>query len=209
MEMDDIDDLLRDDDEEEEEEDAKSAVETGEEDNGDAKSNDNSDDDGGADTAEETETLDAGAETAEDENEDTAEEDGGNEEEDEDMGDEETGPMAMLRFIQAMPEADVRRHEQFRRSHFDKNVIKRCMTQVIEEASVGERRVPPVHNAMSIVMSGLTKMFVGELIAEARKIMAHAGDEGPIRPHHLREAHRKYYKRHPLVRGRNRRRLFK
>ncbi|KDO29154.1 hypothetical protein SPRG_05398 [Saprolegnia parasitica CBS 223.65] len=203
--MDDLDELLRDEDEDEDEDDAKSSVETGDEDNGDdAKSNENSEDEASVETPE---AVDAGGETAEDEPYDTADDDAPDDE-DEDMG-AEAGPMDMLRFIQAMPEADVRRHEQFRRSHFDKNVIKRCMTQVIEEACVGERRVPPVHNAMSIVMSGLAKMFLGELIAEARKIMAHAGDDGPIRPHHLREAHRKYYKRHPLIRGRNRRRLLK
>ncbi|OQR95332.1 hypothetical protein THRCLA_07974 [Thraustotheca clavata] len=190
-----MDELLQEVDEDEEEE---KQAETGEEDNGDEAQE------------EEGDAGEENADTAE-ENADTAEEDGGNEEEDEEENDENDGmgPAAMLKFIQSLPEAEVRRHEQFRRSHFDKNVVKRCMTQVIEEASVGERRVPSVHVTMSIAMSGLAKMFVGELIAEARKIMAHAGDTGPIRPHHLREAHRKYYKRNPLIRGRNRRRLFK
>lgn len=35
------------------------------------------------------------------------------------------------------------------------------------------------------------------------------GETGPIRPRHLREAHRKYYTRRPLARGRNLRRLFR
>ncbi len=41
----------------------------------------------------------------------------------------------------------------------------------------------------------------------ARRIMEKKGVAGPIRPRHLREAYRKYYKNHPLARGRNIRRL--
>ncbi|KAF0705030.1 Aste57867_7164 [Aphanomyces stellatus] len=127
--------------------------------------------------------------------------------EEEDMDDDDAENLAKLKFIQALPEGKAREHEQFRRSHFDKTVIKRCMMQVIEECSEPDRKAPTVHNNMSIIMSGLAKKFVGELTEKARELMASRGDTGPIRPHHLREVHRKYYKRHPLARGRQRRRL--
>uniref|UniRef100_K3W7R8 TAFII28-like protein domain-containing protein n=1 Tax=Globisporangium ultimum (strain ATCC 200006 / CBS 805.95 / DAOM BR144) TaxID=431595 RepID=K3W7R8_GLOUD len=83
------------------------------------------------------------------------------------------------------------------------------MAKVIQECSAADRKVPSVNNVMAIVMAGMTKVFVGELTAEARRIMDKHGETGPIRPRHLREAHRKYYARRPLARGRNLRRLFR
>ncbi|ETW01689.1 hypothetical protein H310_06306 [Aphanomyces invadans] len=127
--------------------------------------------------------------------------------EDDDENNEETENLAKLKFIQSLPEGKMRQHEQYRRSHFDKMVVKRCMMQVIEESSGNDRKAPSVHMNLSIVMSGLAKKFVGELTEKARELMEKNGESGPIRPHHLREAHRKYYKAHPLARGRQRRRL--
>ncbi|EEY65512.1 uncharacterized protein PITG_03005 [Phytophthora infestans T30-4] len=115
----------------------------------------------------------------------------------------------MLRLMESLPEAEARRHEQFRRSHFERGAIKRCMAQAIHECSASDKKDPNVTNVMAIVMSGMTKVFVGEITAEARRIMEKNGETGPIRPRHLREAHRKYYKRRPLARGRNMRRLFR
>ncbi|KAK1948545.1 Transcription initiation factor TFIID subunit 11 [Phytophthora citrophthora] len=83
------------------------------------------------------------------------------------------------------------------------------MAQAIHECSATDKKVPNVTNVMAIVMAGMTKVFVGEITAEARRIMEKNGETGPIRPRHLREAHRKYYKRRPLARGRNMRRLFR
>ncbi|KAG1699711.1 hypothetical protein DVH05_012603 [Phytophthora capsici] len=116
---------------------------------------------------------------------------------------------AMLRMMQSLSEDEARRHEQFRRSHFERGAIKRCMAQAIHECSATDKRAPNVTNVMAIVMAGMTKVFVGEITAEARRIMKKNGETGPIRPRHLREAHRKYYKRRPLARGRNMRRLFR
>lgn len=110
------------------------------------------------------------------------------------------------------------------------------MAKVIQECSAADKKVPSVNNVMAIVMAGMTKVFVGEITAEgasskqqsvmrfmhlidmffcvsyvlaARRIMEKNGETGPIRPRHLREAHRKYYARRPLARGRNLRRLFR
>lgn len=116
---------------------------------------------------------------------------------------------SMLRMLHGLPDAEARRHEQFRRSHFERGAIKRCMAQAILQCSSSDKRVPSVTNVMAIVMAGMTKVFVGEITAEARRIMEANGETGPIRPRHLREAHRKYYNRRPLARGRNLRRLFR
>ena len=47
----------------------------------------------------------------------------------------------------------------------------------------------------AIVLSGLAKMFVGDLVEAARERMTADGEAGPIRPIDLRQAHRQ------LVRG--------
>ncbi|KAI3454817.1 hypothetical protein Pfo_011480 [Paulownia fortunei] len=44
---------------------------------------------------------------------------------------------------------------------------------------------------MTIVVSGIAKMFVGELVETARVVMAERRDTGPIRPCHMREAYRR------------------
>lgn len=163
-------------------------------------------------------------EQKEDARESTAEEDNDEEEDDDDEDDEErkdskekraafkidlSDSGSMLRMIHALPETEARRHEQFRRSHFERGAIKRCMAQAIQECTSSDKKVPIVTQVMAIVMGGMTKIFVGELTREARRIMEKNGETGPIEPRHLREAYRKYYKRRPLLRGRHLRRLMR
>lgn len=40
-----------------------------------------------------------------------------------------------------------------------------------------------------MVLCGVTKMFVGELVENARKIAAQGGHHGPLLPVHIYEAH--------------------
>jgi transcription initiation factor TFIID subunit 11 len=42
------------------------------------------------------------------------------------------------------------------------------------------------------VVSGVGKVFVGEMVESALDIMDERGDTGPIQPEHLREAFRRY-----------------
>lgn len=58
--------------------------------------------------------------------------------------------------------------------------MRRLMTEVLGNST--ERG--------AIVLSGLTKMFVGDLVETARESMSAAGETGPIQPRHLRAAHR-------------------
>ncbi|GLD91895.1 hypothetical protein PINS_up000428 [Pythium insidiosum] len=115
----------------------------------------------------------------------------------------------MLRMLRSLPEGEARRHEHFRRSHFDRGAIKRIMAKAIQDCTPAEKRAPSVTQVMAIVMAGMTKVLVGELTAEARRLMEKNGEAGPIQPRHLREASRRYYKRRPLARGRMLRRLLR
>ncbi|KAL9255567.1 Transcription initiation factor TFIID subunit 11-like protein [Drosera capensis] len=43
----------------------------------------------------------------------------------------------------------------------------------------------------TIVVSGIAKMFVGELVETARVVMTERRESDPIRPSHIREAYRR------------------
>uniref|UniRef100_H3HCA7 TAFII28-like protein domain-containing protein n=1 Tax=Phytophthora ramorum TaxID=164328 RepID=H3HCA7_PHYRM len=103
--------------------------------------------------------------TDDDPQESTADEEE-DDEEDEVDSDEDTVELSdsasMLRLLQSLPEDEARRHEQFRRSHFERGAIKR----VPEQCSATDKKAPSVNNVMAIVMAGMTKVFVGEITAE-------------------------------------------
>ncbi|KAF5190993.1 Transcription initiation factor tfiid subunit [Thalictrum thalictroides] len=50
---------------------------------------------------------------------------------------------------------------------------------------------PKISVPMTTVVSGIAKMFVGELVETARMVMNERRETGPIRPCHIREAHRR------------------
>jgi len=74
------------------------------------------------------------------------------------------------------------RYEYYRRATFQRSNVKRVMQSVVNS---------PISQTMSIVMGGVTKVFVGEVIESARTIMEEWNESGPIRPRHIREAYRR------------------
>ncbi|KAK9158201.1 hypothetical protein Scep_004775 [Stephania cephalantha] len=89
----------------------------------------------------------------------------------------------MQAILSQFTEEQMSRYESFRRSGFQKSNMKRLIAGIIGS--------PKISVPMTIVVNGIAKMFVGELIETARMVMNERKESGPIRPCHIREAHRR------------------
>lgn len=92
--------------------------------------------------------------------------------------------MAMMQTILSQfTEEQMSRYESFRRSGFQKSNMKKLLVSVTGSQKIS---VP-----MTIAVSGIAKMFVGDIVETARLVMTERKDSGPIRPCHIREAYRR------------------
>ncbi|XP_042455690.1 transcription initiation factor TFIID subunit 11-like [Zingiber officinale] len=89
----------------------------------------------------------------------------------------------MQAILSQFTEEQMSRYESFRRSGFQKSNMRRLLTSITGSQKIS---IP-----MTIVVSGIAKMFVGELIETARIVMTERKESGPIRPCHIREAYRR------------------
>jgi len=80
-------------------------------------------------------------------------------------------------------EEQIQRYEVYRRSTLPKAALKRLIQSILNQS---------ISNSMGIVVGGFSKIFIGEIVEKARDVMEDWGDEGAIRPEHLREAYRLY-----------------
>lgn len=100
-----------------------------------------------------------------------------------------------------------RRYESFRRSRLNRRYVKKLIEGVLKSnsgihgSSIGVigGSAPPksrrkknglVDEQSLIIVAGMAKMFVGDVIEQARVIMENRREKGAICPRHLREAYR-------------------
>ncbi|KAL6315010.1 hypothetical protein AAG906_030844 [Vitis piasezkii] len=89
----------------------------------------------------------------------------------------------MQAILSQFTEEQMSRYESFRRSGFQKANMKKLLVSI-----TGSQKISA---PMTIVASGIAKMFVGELVETARMVMTERKETGPIRPCHIREAYRR------------------
>lgn len=90
--------------------------------------------------------------------------------------------MGLLSMV--MDEDQLDRHMASRRGALNKTSVRKLVNHVLSQS---------VSQHVAMVVSGVAKIFVGEIVEKAREIQATRGEQGPLRPNHLREAHRQYY----------------
>ncbi|EPX71282.1 transcription factor TFIID complex subunit Taf11 [Schizosaccharomyces octosporus yFS286] len=96
--------------------------------------------------------------------------------------DDDTNEKVRTRYLlDSFDEEQMQRYEVFRRANLNKTNVKKLANQILNQS---------VTPNVAIVISGFSKVFVGEMIELARKIQDHWGDSGPLSPDHLREAYR-------------------
>ncbi|OAY26607.1 transcription initiation factor TFIID subunit 11 isoform X2 [Manihot esculenta] len=89
----------------------------------------------------------------------------------------------MQSILSQFTEDQMSRYESFRRSALQKANMRRLLVSITGSQKIS---LP-----MTIVVCGIAKMFVGELIETARMVMTERKESGPIRPCHIREAYRR------------------
>lgn len=84
--------------------------------------------------------------------------------------------------LQNFSEEQMHRYETFRRVGISRSFIKRVMHTVVDQSC----------NPNTIMLlGGVAKVFVGELVEEAKDVMHEWNESGPLQPSHLLEAHRR------------------
>ncbi|KAJ1796906.1 transcription initiation factor TFIID subunit 11 [Coemansia sp. RSA 2598] len=80
-----------------------------------------------------------------------------------------------------MTDEQRQRYEVYRRTALNKGAIKKLVGHILNQQ---------ISSTLSFVIAGFSKVFVGEIVELAVQIQSERGEDGPLKPEHLREAYR-------------------
>ncbi|KAI5159467.1 transcription initiation factor TFIID subunit 11 [Nematocida ausubeli] len=87
-----------------------------------------------------------------------------------------------------LTEDELKRYVKFRRTGFNKGGIRKFVSQVLDQTC---------NPNFSIVLSGIAKVFVAEMVEEAKEVQEEWEDGGELLPSHIHEAYRRLSKKNP------------
>lgn len=105
---------------------------------------------------------------------------------------------SMRNILSTFTPEQMHRYEAFRRNGFKRDSVKKLMQKVYGHSG-------GINPNCSIVVSGVAKVFTGELVELAKALMERAGepDDAPITPFYILEAHRRLQAIDPLASNSN------
>lgn len=90
--------------------------------------------------------------------------------------------------IPALTDDELKRYGAFRKSGFNKGGIRKFVAQLLGQTC---------NPNFAIVLSGIAKVFVSELVEEAKEVQREWKDKHELLPSHVHEAYRRLYHRMP------------
>ncbi|KAI5180412.1 transcription initiation factor TFIID subunit 11 [Nematocida sp. AWRm80] len=87
-----------------------------------------------------------------------------------------------------LSEEELKRYGAFRTAGFNKGGIRKFVSQVLGQTC---------NPNFAIVLGGIAKVFVSELVEEAMRVQSEWEDQGALLPSHVHEAYRRLYHRMP------------
>ncbi|KAM0675058.1 transcription initiation factor TFIID subunit 11 [Gurleya vavrai] len=100
----------------------------------------------------------------------------------------------LQKIIDNMTPEELLRYEDFRRSGFGKNGIRKLITSILGQSC---------NLNFIISVSGIAKVFVGEMVEKALEVQKEQNDSGALRPSHIHEAYRRLYFEMPHLKTKN------
>ncbi|KAI5188586.1 transcription initiation factor TFIID subunit 11 [Nematocida sp. AWRm77] len=88
----------------------------------------------------------------------------------------------------SLTEDELRRYGTFRKTGFNKGGIRKFVAQTLGQTC---------NPNFAIVLSGIAKVFVSELVEEAKEVQAEWKDKHELLPSHVHEAYRRLYHKMP------------
>ncbi|KAJ2464128.1 transcription initiation factor TFIID subunit 11 [Coemansia sp. RSA 2320] len=91
-----------------------------------------------------------------------------------------------------MSEEQRQRFDVYRRTALNKASMKKLVTGVLNQQ---------ISSTLTFVVAGFSKVFVGQIVERAVQVQSERGEDGPLKPEHLREAYRLYKKENQSMSG--------